>query len=263
MTIILPQLIWRASPNYSSRGGQKVRLIVSHDCEGNYAGSISWFAMARSRVSAHIVLRDDGAEATQMVAWANKAWHVVDFNPYSEGIEAAGFSAKGLGAPEWKALANITAFRLKANKIPCQHASAANDWTGYCQHVDLGAAGGGHRDISSDSVVIAAFDKLVEAAYNDPSLPTSWIAGQAPQPEPGPRHDFEVGSLGWVQMELNALGYARPPLTVDEMDGPATRRAIRSFQERNGLVVDGLAGPLTTAAIEKDAQDVNAIAPDF
>ena len=71
----IPPIKWTPSPNVSSRGGQKVRLIVTHDCEGNYAGSISWFAMKQSQVSAHLVLRDDGAEATQMVAWGDKAWH--------------------------------------------------------------------------------------------------------------------------------------------------------------------------------------------
>src|ERR1700691_5537135 len=76
MTLILPPLSWISSPNFSSRGGQKVRLCVVHDCEGNYAGSVSWFAQARSQVSAHIVLDADGSRATQMVAFANKAWHV-------------------------------------------------------------------------------------------------------------------------------------------------------------------------------------------
>ena len=62
--------------NFSSRGGKTVTMIVVHDCEGNYDGSIGWFAMPRSRVSAHIVLSDDGTEATQMIAWRDKAWAV-------------------------------------------------------------------------------------------------------------------------------------------------------------------------------------------
>src|ERR1700744_1438163 len=115
--LVLPTLTWTASPNYSSRSGQKVRLIVVHDCEGSFAGSVSWFAMARSQVSAHIVLSEDGLKAVQMVAWGNKAWHSCDVNSFSEGIEAAGFAAKGLGAPEWAALAAIVAFRLRANAI--------------------------------------------------------------------------------------------------------------------------------------------------
>src|ERR1035437_9656490 len=115
---MLPSLKFVSSPNYSSRNGNAVRLIVVHDCEGSYNGSISWFSQAASKVSAHIVLSEDGTQATQMVAWANKAWHVCSFNPVSEGIEAAGFSAKGLGAPEWLELASITAYRLHAHGLP-------------------------------------------------------------------------------------------------------------------------------------------------
>jgi hypothetical protein len=46
-------------------------------------------------------------------------------------FEAAGFSAKGLNAPEWAALAGITAFRLQANALFCEQATAANEWTGF------------------------------------------------------------------------------------------------------------------------------------
>ncbi len=257
MTLRLPTLAWTASPNYSARSA-KVRLIVAHDCEGSFAGSVSWFAMAKSQVSAHAVLSDDGTRAVHMVAWANKAWHVCDANSFSEGIEAAGYAAKGLGAPEWAALAAIIAFRLRANGIPCQRASAANDWTGYCQHVDLGAMGGGHHDITLDPAVRAQFDALVQSAYAQ-DMPASWIAGGAAPAPAAPagwkpcgsvRHDLSAGSLEWVQAKLNALGLPAATLVVDGMDGPATRAAVEAFQRRAGLDVDGDAGPKTVAALE-------------
>lgn len=259
MTIQLPALTWTASPNYSARGGQRVRLIVVHDCEGSFAGSVSWFAMARSQVSAHIVLSEDGLRAVQMVAWGNKAWHACNFNPFSEGIEAAGYAAKGLGAPEWAALAAIVAFRLRANGIPCQVATAANNWTGFCQHADLGVAGGGHHDITHDPAVWSAFVKMVEAAYGQ-ETPASWIAGgSAPAPAAPAgftphgtiRHDHEPPSLEWVQASLNALGYSTVPMPVDGLDGAATQRAVGAFQARAGLEDDGIVGPLTVAAIGK------------
>ena len=59
-----------------------------------------------------------------------------------------------------------------------------------------------------------------------------------------------VGSLEWVQMRLNALGYANPPLTVDGLDGPDTQAAVRNFQTAKNLIVDGIAGPLTVAALQ-------------
>lgn len=259
MTLQLPALAWTASPNYSSRGGQRVRLIVVHDCEGSFLGSVSWFAMARSQVSAHIVLSEDGLRAVQMVAWANKAWHACDVNAFSEGIEAAGYASKGLGAPEWQALAAIVAFRLKANGILCQRASAANNWTGYCQHVDLGAMGGGHHDITLDPAIRDRFDVLVKIAYAQ-DMPATWTpAGNAAAPAAPAgwtphgtvRHDLAPGSIEWVQSELNKLGVAT--LTVDGLDGPATQRAVGAFQARAGLADDGIAGPQTIAALEKAA----------
>ena len=46
MTNLLPALFWRPSPNFSTRGGARVDLIVLHDCEGGYEGSVRWFEMS-------------------------------------------------------------------------------------------------------------------------------------------------------------------------------------------------------------------------
>jgi peptidoglycan hydrolase-like protein with peptidoglycan-binding domain len=263
-TLILPKAVWTPSPNFSSRGGQRVRLIVIHDCEGSYAGSVSWFAMAASQVSANIVLREDGLLAAYVVLFANKAWHACTVNSISEGIEAAGYSAKGLGAPEWGALANLTAYRLRANGIPCQRASAANNWTGYCEHWQLGAMGGGHHDITDPVKGVAtrsAFDALVSAAYAL-DMPSSWgpdrsIIAPAPaapagwKPSASTRHDLAAGSIEWVQATLNKLGIMATPMPVTGMDDAATQQAVRVFQRAHGLGVDGDAGPLTIAELAK------------
>src|SRR5712691_8514087 len=91
--ITLPKLQWVESPNCSDRKpGVPLDLIVIHDTEGGYAGAISWFGNGHSQVSAHIVLREDGGEATQMVPYAKKAWHCATFNSRSIGLEMAGFA---------------------------------------------------------------------------------------------------------------------------------------------------------------------------
>lgn len=255
----LPALRSIPSPNYSSRGGRAVQLIVVHDCEGSYAGSVSWFARPASKVSAHWVMSEDGAQATQMVSPLNKAWHVCDFNPISEGIEAAGYSAKGLGAPEWKMLAAITAFRLKANNLPCTWASGGVG-AGFCQHGDLGVVGGGHHDICPiGSDVWKAFIAMVADAYTQ-EMPAQWltsvsapVANLAPvgfKPSGTTRHDLQPPSIEWVQMTLNALGVASPPLVVDGLDGYATQRAIVKFQQMHQLFIDGVPGPKSIAALE-------------
>jgi hypothetical protein len=257
----LPSLKFLASPNYSARNA-KTRLIVVHDCEGSFGGSVSWFAEARSQVSAHLVLSEDGTQAIQMVHWANKAWHACTFNSVSEGIESAGFSAKGLGAPEWESLASIVAFRLHANDLPPVWARRGNG-AGFEQHVGLGAAGGGHHDITSASDVWMAFVAMVQSEYQKPQ-PASWLPSNDPVgPLPPPpanwkpigtlRSDLVVGSLAWAQAQLNARHIAVPPLIVDGMDGPATRTAMMLFQQGVKLAPDGEIGPLTIAALHKVA----------
>jgi hypothetical protein len=55
--------------------------------------------------------------------------------------------------------------------------------------------------------------------------------------------------ITWVQAALNrALGLR---LAQDGVSGPKTRSAIRSFQRRYGLTVDGVVGPITETALEK------------
>lgn len=54
-----------------------------------------------------------------------------------------------------------------------------------------------------------------------------------------------------IQDKLNRLGYS---LTVDGENGDNTAGAVRDFQSKNGLVVDGIAGPLTRAKISEKLQ---------
>lgn len=58
---------------------------------------------------------------------------------------------------------------------------------------------------------------------------------------------------GWVaklQWELKALGYYLDP--IDGTFGPATTKSVRDFQERNGLKVDGVVGPVTWTKLHSD-----------
>lgn len=54
--------------------------------------------------------------------------------------------------------------------------------------------------------------------------------------------------IRWVQQALNQILGLR--LATDGMIGPQTRSAIRSFQQRQGLVTDGKVGPKTEAALK-------------
>ncbi len=185
-SLVLPPLKHVASPNFSSRNGVPVDLLCVHDCEGSYAGSINWFSQRKSQVSAHLVLREDGGEATEMVDFSEKAWHAMAFNSRSIGLEMAGYAAKGFDAPEWQAAANIVAYLLHKFGIACrwaEHGSGA----GFCSHYDLGQAGGGHRDPTTDTAVWSAFVAKVKAAYAL-TPPAAW--GSVPAPVPPMPHHF-------------------------------------------------------------------------
>ena len=53
-------------------------------------------------------------------------------------------------------------------------------------------------------------------------------------------------AIGSLQKELNKLGYK---LIVDNIFGTAVLAAVKDFQKKNGLAVDGKVGPLTQAKI--------------
>ncbi|MCO5059658.1 MAG: N-acetylmuramidase domain-containing protein [Rhizobiaceae bacterium] len=77
----------------------------------------------------------------------------------------------------------------------------------------------------------------------------------APAAAPSAAGMLRLGSSGARVRELQHLlvraGYS---LKVDGDYGPATHDAVRAFQERNGLEVDGVAGPLTVAALDRYRQ---------
>lgn len=79
-------------------------------------------------------------------------------------------------------------------------------------------------------------------------------SGFAPVPIAAPDG---VGTHGdhdtrWLQDALNRLHVDGTPLTIDGSYGRRTRAAVRAFQAAHGLDADGLAGPLSAAAIERE-----------
>jgi len=85
--------------------------------------------------------------------------------------------------------------------------------------------------------------------------------GWRPGGEPGAGASSGLPSeyVRWVQSCLNQ--YLGLQLPVDGIMNAATRSAIRSFQERRGLRVDGLAGPSTEEALRTACKAVSPAAP--
>jgi hypothetical protein len=273
----LPPLRQTPSPNYSSRNGARVRLVVVHDCEGSGPGAVSWFAQRRSEVSAHIVLNDDGGFATQCVPLNEKAWHACGANPISDSIELGGYAKLGFGRAERDSAAAIVAWLLHRRGLSCRWAEHG-EGDGFCSHYDLGAFGGGHFDITTDRATWLAFAARVQAAYAifakgplpdwalhglpapvtilpPPPPPLRWAPSSGPRKDAGAvaSHPsgaaFPTGSLGDIQWRLNVAG-ANPQIDVDGLYGKQTRDAIAQFQSAHGLFVDGEVGGATWPALE-------------
>lgn len=85
------------SCNRGSRNGTSVSAITVHTAQGSYAGTIAWFMNCNSNVSAHYVIRASDGHITQMVAEADRAFHVGSENSYTVGIEHEGFVSN----PAW------------------------------------------------------------------------------------------------------------------------------------------------------------------
>ena len=111
---------------------------------------------------------------------------------------------------------------------------------------------GGFMDSTTDIIALRSDQKLKAqgeaigqglAAYFNLKLK---VNGSTPS-APGVYQYGDKGSaVGNLQKDLNKLGYK---LVVDNSFGPAVLAAVKDFQKKNGLAVDGSVGPLTQAKI--------------
>lgn len=146
------------SPNYSSRGGTAVRLVVLHTTQGaagqTYRDLGAYFA-GDSGVSSHVGIDDYSPGVVgEFVPRSGNAWTQGNANPYCVSAELCARAEWTAG--EWAQrptlLSNAAAWvaeECAAFGIPVRALSAAEAQggaAGVCQHADLGAAGGGHWD---------------------------------------------------------------------------------------------------------------------
>ena len=182
---------WIASPNYSSRGGAGVRLIVVHTAEG--ARSIdelgNYFASSSSQVSSHVGADDTPNTVGEYVKRGNKAWTAANANPVAVQIEMCGFASWSTSTwknshaemlrncAKWIAEESAT-FGIPITKLSASQAQGSG--RGVCQHKDLGSWGGGHVDCGSgfpiDYVLDLARDIAGEQGGEDDYMnPPAWL----------------------------------------------------------------------------------------
>ena len=144
------------SPNYSSRGGAKVRLIVIHTAEG--ATTIeelgSFFSQRSAEVSSHTGIDSKPGTIGEYVRRGDKAWTGAGANPVAVQTELCAFAK--WSRSEWNRhpvmlenCARWIAEEAAHFGIPITRLTptqAQGTGRGVCQHVDLGSWGGGHWD---------------------------------------------------------------------------------------------------------------------
>ena len=106
------------SPNYSSRNGAKVDMIVLHcTTAATVWGTIGWFLNRESQVSAHYVV-DKNGDIYQTVRDECSAWHAKTVNPRSIGIELVGTATDRVTDAQNMASAQLVRWLAAAYQIP-------------------------------------------------------------------------------------------------------------------------------------------------
>jgi N-acetyl-anhydromuramyl-L-alanine amidase AmpD len=254
--------VWIPSPNYSSRGGTKVRLVVVHTAEGSKTIESlgSFFANPSSGVSSHTGADDKVNTVAEYVRADQKAWTQANANPYSVAIELCAFAS--WDAAEWSRhinmLTNCAAWiaeecaRFSIPIVGLSKSQAQGGASGVCGHDALGAAGGGHWDPGpsfpwGDVLAMAGG----QAGTVAPPAPGAGSGGTAPgagaPPFPGvllSNYHRGDGTATW-QGQMAERGWR---IAVDDQYGAESERVAYSFQREKGLGADGVVGPETWAA---------------
>jgi hypothetical protein len=106
------------SPNYSSRNGASINMIVLHSTTvAAVDGTINWFLDPKSQVSAHYVV-DKNGDIYQMVRDDRSAWHAKAINSRSIGIEHVGTADDRLTGAQSRASAQLVRWLAAQYGIP-------------------------------------------------------------------------------------------------------------------------------------------------
>jgi len=187
--VILPPLKWKESPNQSARTHwtpSKVTGVTVHrwadkpqttknGALSTYHGVVDFLCEASTQAAAHVVYGGSlVGEATQLVPWSQGAWACEAFNGCTDSIEFADAIWTGQDDAGWHVAARIVAFRCHARDIPAVWTKDPVKHPGICRHYDLGAAGGGHTDPTTDDALWVKFVAACAAELERGGFRATW-----------------------------------------------------------------------------------------
>lgn len=177
MPVTLPRLRQHASPNQSPRlHGVAPYLIVCHRPVGGFAGAEQTLTDPAAQVSAHILTNSD-KEAVQLVPWDRKAWACASFNSVSYNLEIDDAAWTGADPAGLATAARIAAFLCMRTGIPPVWTPTVLSRPGVTRHYDLGRAGGGHTDPTTDTARWRRFMQQVVAEHDRGGFRPTWGEG--------------------------------------------------------------------------------------
>jgi hypothetical protein len=152
-------------------------LVVVHRPVGSYAGSIAYLCSDAAQASAHVIT-DSSREATQLVHWDRKAWACKAFNSASYNVEVDDNAWDGSDPDALATAARIVGFLCRRTGIPPKWSSNPLTKPGVIRHYDLGIAGGGHSDPTTDLTVWSRFIERVKFEHDRGGFLPSWGLGE-------------------------------------------------------------------------------------
>lgn len=175
MSETLAPLVWKPSPNFSSRNGHAITHLVWHSTIGHYEPSCAWLCepteynadgsvKSGPNASAHLVVKEDGSETAQLVLLIEKAWHAYPtWNLCSVGIEHASLGKGFASHAQLEQSALLFGWLCLHLGIP--PVFGLHKPKGIVRHRDLGVSGGSHYDGPNDLVWFGEYLPLVHHFY--------------------------------------------------------------------------------------------------
>jgi N-acetylmuramoyl-L-alanine amidase len=220
------------SPNYSSRGGAPVRLIVIHTAQGalSFQELGNFFSNPGSGVSSQVGIDDTPGVVGEYVRRDYKSWCAAAFNPEATQAELCAFAE--WSPAEWadhpQMLINTAAWVAEEAwyfgipLVVLTPEQAQGGAAGVCGHGDLGQAGGGHWDPGPSFPMAAVVEAARSGAGPKPTgggaveiCPTPSGAGYWVCGSDGGVFSFGdaqfYGSLGGYDLDAPIVGMAATP----------------------------------------------------
>jgi peptidoglycan hydrolase-like protein with peptidoglycan-binding domain len=214
--------------------------LVLHIEQGTESGTNGWFHNPASQVSAHFGVSKAGL-LQQWVDTDDKAWAIGAGNRFWISVENEGFAGNVLAAEQIDAVAKILAWLHVTDNVPL--VATDNPSTRGLGWHGMGGESWGHPACPGAPIVAQRVEIIAKArtyvglaqtwADGSPMAPANWFVQAHPL--------LKAGSSG------GAVAHARALLGIGgdgAFDG-AMSAAVRTFQSRNALDIDGVIGPDT------------------